>query len=138
MNRQIRRAQAALSRRQQKALPVTLTPVREDVWPDIHGMSKKPIAVWQSREFLVQLYDEKAFNGIAVNRATICRVTVETNNDWTANIKWEDIQKIKTDIGFGNWYALEIYPRNCDVVNVANMRHLWMLAAPLNIGWFKP
>ena len=44
--------------------------------------------------------------------------------------------QVKREIGFGDWYALEIFPRDGDIVNVANMRHLWMLATPLSIGWF--
>jgi hypothetical protein len=31
---------------------------------------------------------------------------------------------------------VEIYPRDRDIVNIANMRHLWVMAEPLALGWF--
>jgi hypothetical protein len=38
-------------------------------------------------------------------------------------------------VGFGAADALEVYPRDGDVVNVANIRHLWVLRDPLPWAW---
>lgn len=50
-------------------------------------------------------------------------------------ITWDQLQTIKSELGFGDWYAVEVYPANADLVNDANMRHLWMLETRLSIGW---
>jgi len=33
--------------------------------------------------------------------------------------------------------AIEIFPADMDVVNVANMRHLWVMAEPVEFAWRK-
>jgi hypothetical protein len=33
--------------------------------------------------------------------------------------------------------AVEVYPKDSDIVNVANMRHLWLVDDKTNIGWRK-
>ena len=62
-------------------------------------------------------------------------VSVE-GDDWAVGISWDSLQDIKRRRGYGDKYAIEIYPREVDIVNVAAMRHLWVLPEPLNIGWF--
>jgi len=41
-------------------------------------------------------------------------------------IKWEDLQQIKDDCGFSNFDAVEFYPKNKDVINTENWRHLYV------------
>jgi hypothetical protein len=96
------------------------------------------MSVWRSREFLVQAYAAPPLNGIEVHRLSVCRVTLQSDGRWDAEITWDDLQRVKREAGFGDWYAVEVYPRDRDVVNVANMRHLWLFADPLPIGWTKP
>ena len=47
------------------------------------------------------------------------------------------MQAIKREVGLGDYMGVEIYPAERDVVNVANMRHLWVLRDPLPFGWKK-
>ena len=54
---------------------------------------------------------------------------------WKDDITWDELQEIKRQAGYGNQMAVEIYPDDLDIVNVANMRHLWILDEPLPIGW---
>ncbi|EOG1815585.1 hypothetical protein ACK3RA_000943 [Enterobacter hormaechei] len=47
------------------------------------------------------------------------------------------LQEIKSAVGYGDRDAVEIYPRDSDVVNVANMRHLWITPEPIAFAWRK-
>src|SRR5574337_974504 len=91
------------------------------------------LAVWINLEFLVQVFDE----GSGMRRLSVNRTLVKPGGGWREDITWEDLQAIKRQSGMGDRYAVEVYPRDVDVVNVANMRHLWVLPAPLGIGWFR-
>ncbi|MCA9366703.1 hypothetical protein KC887_00355 [Candidatus Kaiserbacteria bacterium] len=44
----------------------------------------------------------------------------------------DDPQAIKAHF-WPNRIAIEVYPRNEDIVNVANMRWIWILAEPANL-----
>jgi hypothetical protein len=91
--------------------------------------------IWRSREFLAQVF-EKA-NG--VQRISINRAAIDVDNGrWVDGISWDDIQRIKAEMGFGGQDAVEIYPPDRDKVDVANMRHLWILDDPLPYAWRKP
>ncbi len=87
---------------------------------------------YRSRQFFVQIYDLPD----GVIRLTVCR-TVVKGDDWAAEISWDSLQDIKRRLGYGDRYAIEVYPRDVDLVNVAAMRHLWVLPEPLHIGWFR-
>lgn len=123
-----------------RTLPASLVSVPERDWPARRGRESYPVAVWASRYYLVQRYDEPALNGVELRRLTVSRTSARTLNGqarWDQDIPWEDLQRCKRETGHGDWYGLELYPRDRDVVNVANMRHLWLLAEPLGIGWFR-
>lgn len=96
-------------------------------------LSAQRIEVWRSYKHLVQVFQEKdGLLRMSVNRARIGR-----GGDWDDGLHWEELQDIKRQIGRGHMYAIEIFPAALDVVNVANMRHLWILPEPLDIGWFN-
>ncbi len=145
MNRNERRAQASYLRSQAKNKPKVLTMVPESEWPDLSAMTKKPVQVWMSDKYLVQVFKEY-FSSIVshddvvavdIIRLSVIRASLNTDGNWQDGITWDELQQIKTDVGYGDWYGIEIYPRNKDLVNVANLRHLWLLSEPLDIGWFK-
>lgn len=52
-------------------------------------------------------------------------------------ISWDALQEIKGAVGYADRDAVEIYPRDADVVNVANMRHLWITPEPIAFAWRK-
>lgn len=115
-------------------LPATLTPVPSDQWPDLSYMTKKPYAVWRSRFFLVQSFDE----GNGVNRLSVARAEIDTTTGrWKDGITWDELQDIKRQVGLGEYMAVEIFPADRDVINVANMRHLWVMRDPLPFAWKK-
>jgi hypothetical protein len=130
-----RRALVRETRKRAAARPSHLVDVPESDWPGTQG-GERPIAVWLSQAYLVVSYPAPSFGGVEVRRLSVNRATVGIDGRWDQNIPWEDLQRIKRETGHGDWYAVEVYPRDRDVVNIANMRHLWLMATPLDIGWF--
>ena len=105
-----------------KTWPVALKQIPKAEWPQsYHPPGIKE--VWRSRGFLVQVYDDERSG---VERMAICRTEV-MSGDWAAEISWDDLQRLKRECGRGAKDAVEIYPSDADVVNVANMRHLWIV-----------
>jgi hypothetical protein len=103
----------------------------------IHSLSHVPddmIEAWRSRDFLVCVYQER--DGIL--RASVNRTQIDPITDrWQEGISWEELQRIKREIGRGHLDAVEVFPSDCDVVNVANMRHLFIMPEPLSFAWRK-
>jgi hypothetical protein len=89
-------------------------------WPPLPS-SSAPDKVLRSREFLVQV-----FNG-EFTRLTISRTEIDRHGNWKDGISWEEMQSIKKACGFGDHDAVEAFPKDKDLVNVANMRHLWIV-----------
>lgn len=42
-------------------------------------------------------------------------------------LTWDELQEVKSDAGYGDRAAIEVYPRQDEIVNYANIRHLWVL-----------
>lgn len=134
MNRKERRAEKAISRHEVKNYPDKFTRVPEAEWPAI---SPKPEAIFMNKKFMVQLYKEHTAHYPFLARLTVNRVTRNGQGRWDDNITWDELQDIKRQLGCGEWYGVEVYPRDSDLVDDANMRHLWLMPTPLQIGWFS-
>lgn len=128
ITRAMRRAFQAEQARQ----PERLRNVPHEEWPTVlQSLILPPHEVWRSRHFLVQIYREPSdFRRITVNRAALT-----DNGEWVAAITWDELQRLKDEIGLGEWWAVECYPPNSEVINVANIRHLWLLPDPPPYGW---
>jgi hypothetical protein len=112
-----------------------LKPVPVEDWPSEPWRGPdRPVrtGLFRSRRFLVQVFaeDDGVFR-LSVNRT-----------DWSADtgkaldgIGWDQLQRLKTEAGFGAQWAVEIFPAEADVVNVAPMRHLWVLPEPPPFAW---
>ena len=92
-----------------------------------HGLRQ----VWRSRYFIAQVFEEPG----GVWRISVSRAMIGDDGRWLDGITWEELQTIKGQVGFADRMAVEIFPPARDVVNVANMRHLWVLAEPLGFAW---
>jgi hypothetical protein len=136
MTRQQRRIHERDTRKQATAWPAHLTQLPARDWPEVPAGIERPGAVWRSRHYLALVFAAPALGHIEVRRLTVNRVTLGRDGQWDDQIPWEDLQRCKREIGLGDWYGLEVYPRDRDLVAVANMRHLWLLAEPLALGWF--
>ncbi len=107
-----------------------------ETWPYMDGRqaSVARVAAWRSREFLVQAIMERGLLRLSVNRTDL-----DASGNWKDGITWDELQTIKSAAGYGDRDAVEAYPKNSDVVNVANIRHLWILPnhADLPVFWRK-
>jgi hypothetical protein len=142
-----------------------------EMWPDMDGrqVTVARVAVWRSREFLVQAIMEPGMLRLSVNRTeldasgnwkdgitwdelqaikimepgmlrlSVNRTELDASGNWKDGITWDELQAIKSAVGYGDRDAVEAYPKNVDVVNVANIRHLWILPnhAALPVFWRK-
>jgi len=127
MNRELRRSMKHENRHR----PACLTLVPRDQWPSESDPSR--IEVWISRKILVQVFDE----GNGTQRLSINRTVIRPDGGWADGLTWDELQDIKRQVGRGDQWAVEIYPSDQEVVNVANLRHLWLLPEPPSFGWRK-
>jgi hypothetical protein len=133
MNRALRRANRDAFAKYQAEQPARLTEIPREEWPaPTRNHPRGPVRVWRSRTLLVQEFSERA---PAICRLSICRAALNEDGGWRDGLSWEELQAIKREVGFGDQEAIEIYPRDADVVNVANMRHLWIIPGR-QVGWF--
>jgi hypothetical protein len=115
-NRQQRRALKA----ENASWPPELKQIPRASWAEVR-LPPNIKEVWRSRDFLVQVFE---VNG--VERLSVCRTEV-ADNDWREGIAWDELQRLKRECGRGAKDAVELFPADDDVVNVANMRHLWIV-----------
>lgn len=112
--------------------PPELTEAPPDRWPSGYQKNDR-FAVYESDKYLVQLFNEK--NGVV--RISVNRAELRPDGQWRDDISWDELQNIKQQVGYADKYAVEVFPSRMDEVNVANMRHLWVLPEPLDVGWFR-
>ncbi len=101
-------------------------------WPrKIEGLTR----VFRNKGVLVQEFAPAAGTEDMVH----CRLSVNlidlAGDRWADGIGWDQLQAIKNEMGYGAFDAVEVYPRATDVVNVAAMRHLWVLKGYLPFAW---
>ena len=111
--------------------PNELEKVPKGLWP---SQPENLQEVWRSREFLVMIFDSG--DESAVERMSIIRTVIE-GNGWKDMITWDEIQKLKGECGRGPKWAVEVFPADGEVVNVANMRHLWIVPECPGFAWRK-
>lgn len=99
-------------------------------WPPQQGVSM--VGVWRSKDYLAQLVIEEKTKAV---RLSVQRTMIDEKGGWVEGIAWEELQRVKSECGMGHLLAVEVYPRDRDVVNVANMRHLFLMPIDFEIGW---
>lgn len=103
-------------------------------WPiDLRGGSIGRTAVWRNRHFLAQVFETATGTRISVNRTWI-----DKDGAWEDGITWDELMNIKNAIGFTFAWAVELFPPHHAVVNVANLRHLWILKEAPEFAWKTP
>jgi hypothetical protein len=108
-----------------------LVDVPQGEWP----AGAKHARVLRSRDFLVQVFQEPN----DVLRLSITRAALDPETGrWKDGISWDDVQHLKTLAGYGDKTAIEIYPPDSDVVNVANVRHVWIVPEAPAFMWRRP
>jgi hypothetical protein len=91
------------------------------------GFQKYPVRVFRSNRFCVQVFEEAE----GMMRLSINRAAIDRNGQWLDGITWEELQELKSQAGFGDYDAVEVFPADADVVCIANMRHLFIFKTPL-------
>lgn len=120
--------------RQNRLYPAHLVKIPEDDWPEDYDQKQaKPIEAWRSRDFLLQVIEDNGHLRLSVNRTVFDR----EGTNWDEGITWDDLMRLKAEAGFADRWAIEIFPPVVEVVNVANMRHLWLLDGPPPQAWVK-
>ena len=118
--------------RQNAKMPRELRLVPCEEWP-LELQRSRINRVWRSRDFLVQEYAE---DEPVLVRLSVLRTTLDPKlGRWVDGITWDELQAIKSEIGYGSHDALELYPADQDVVNVANLRHLWVMRELATFAW---
>jgi hypothetical protein len=125
-------AQLRQLRRDNMQWPAVLAPVPWQQWPAAQLGTPDRLKVLRSREFLVQLFEEPAgILRLSVNHTEWS----ERVGSWREDISWDDLQRVKREAGFADRWAVEIYPAHGSIVNVANMRHIWLLREAPAFAW---
>ncbi len=102
--------------------PWKLVEIPFEKWAaSLQGLRNRPVKLFRSREFLVQVY---AYDNYVV-RLSVNR-TSHNGNRWDDMITWDELQAIKRQAGYGDYDAVEVFPRDVDIVNVSNIRHLFV------------
>lgn len=127
MSRAERRAAESYMAKENRKYPAHLVEIPREKWPVV---PPRVVAVLRSREFLVQVYRDQEMTRLSVNRAQLT-----TGGEWSDRITWDELQRIKRECGYGECDAVEIYPADADIVNVANMRHLWIIPGGVSFAW---
>lgn len=131
MPREQRRAAAKYLAKEAQKYPAHLIDVPREAWPQSGETTR--IRLLRSREYLLQVFIEQ--NPFVVVRLSINRTQITPNGGWKQDISWEDLQRLKGEAGYGEFDAVEVFPSDKDVVNVANMRHLWVLRNKVPFAW---
>src|ERR1700677_1283092 len=123
MGREIRQKQAYL-RQHNRLWPAAMIPVPLVARPPSLGNLKaQPLLVYRSCKFLAQVFDE--LNG--ARRISVQRTMIDDEGNWLQGMNWDDLMRVKNECGYFDCWAVEIFPPINEVVNVANMRHIFLL-----------
>ena len=96
-------------------------------WP-VDNDDDNVIKVFIGRGFLVQIRQHGDCLRLSINK--IKHWFDEGKPVWEDGITWDDLQAIKNDCGYADRWLCEYYPAEDEVVNVANIRHLWLMDKP--------
>ena len=99
-----------------------LSPVDRSERPDV-AWPPSCTELWRSRGYLLQVHRVPGHPG--VERLSVCR-----SDQSPKPITWDTLQRLKRECGRGHLWAVEVYPADDQLVDVADMRHLWVVARP--------
>lgn len=121
MSRAVKRKSLAQLRRDNRKWPTALRKIPRDEWPPLRLGIRPAIELWRSSRFAVQIFEEEGgFERMSVNRTSV------EGNRWRDGITWDELQSLKRECNRGRRAAVEIFPPDDSLVDVANIRHLWV------------
>lgn len=107
--------------------------VPECEWPFFPAFETIPLKVWRSKDYLAVLYEQRAdgMRRLTVNSTRrMPNRRRKSGTDWRDGITWDELQRVKNECLGEDVWCVEVYPAQGDVMDVANMRHLWPLDEP--------
>lgn len=126
-------ATRAYMREQNRRYGPHLVRIPNPDWPlDAFSVGHLPSEVWRSRQYLVVIWQQGDYERLSVNRTELVAGSV---NRFKEDISWEDLQRLKAECGRGECWCVEIYPADHHLVNVQNMRHLFVLKDAPEYAW---
>lgn len=120
-HKELRERRRYLYEQNKRYLPGVFAEIPKSEWPPMR-MPVVPVKAVRSSQFIVQIFE---YNDIT--RLSISRTELDNTGDWKGGITWDELQSIKDACGYSDFDAVEVYPKKQDVVNVANLRHLWII-----------
>lgn len=81
------------------------------------------VSAYHNNLFAVQLFKRMVRIG---TEEVVCLHLAITRHDGAEIREWETLQRIKNEVAGDETIAVEVYPRRSEVVNQANMRHLFV------------
>lgn len=107
--------------------------IPEEQWPEGSKAAggDRPIAAFRNARFFVQVCREE--NGAV--RISVNRTQIDETYNFVGGITWDELFIIKNEIGYADKDCIEIYPAESKLVNVANIRHLFILETPHPLNW---
>ncbi|WP_249675543.1 DUF7694 domain-containing protein [Pseudomonas abieticivorans] len=125
------RIQRRLLEKENARQPSALVKVHRHEWPGFQPPTI--IEVWRARSFLVQIHTEtEGYERMSVSRTTY------NGDSWVDQLTWDELMQLKRECGRGDRDAFEVYPADRDIVNVANMRHLFFPPGRQTFKWCRP
>jgi len=128
----LKKPERVIARRAMREESRHYSPVLMTALP-VKPMERGPFAAWRNRNFLVQAYQDGGTVRLSVDRADFDIST----GDGDDGITWDDLMQVKNACGYQDCWAVEVYPPEEHLVNVANMRHLWILDIAPSFAWRK-
>lgn len=118
------------------SLPKVMTEIDLD---DVALPGERPRGIvkgWRSCWGIAQLFDrkEEGCMRLTVQRLEDNIAFREHAGNGGRPISWDELMAVKAECGFADKWAVEIFPPTDKVVNVAPMRHLWLIDPP-DYGW---
>lgn len=78
--------------------------------------------VWRDETYFVAAFQDQDAIRLDIHRV-----------DAQGGLTWDDLREIKRQCGFANYDAVEFYPREADVINTGNARHLYVFTEPVRL-----
>jgi hypothetical protein len=109
--------------------------IPEEQTKEIAINGKRPEACFRNRHFLAMLTMDDC-GGVPYLRLTVNRTELTNDGGFKDGITWDELMAVKRGIGFADLWMTEVYPPDEDIVNVGNMRHLFLVHQP-PYAWSK-
>lgn len=99
-------------------------------WPSVQ--QTVPLrSVFRSKNLLVQIFEGQP------TRLSISKIELRSDGNWADGITWDELQECKDRCGFSMSDAVEAFPVRKDIVNVANVRHLWIMPKEMTTFFWR-